>query len=259
MANDLAAGIAVVTGAGSGLGRALAAEFVRRGVTVAGLGRQAEALRQTADLTGAGNRFVPLVADVADPGHVAAAFAALDALDRPVTILVNNAAVYERFDFLERPPDAFMRAVAVNLGGVVNCSHEALRRMTAHGFGRILNVATFADLGPQPGSAAYSVSKGAARIFTRALVADAADRFPDIVIGDWAPGVLATPMGLPDGLDPARAAKWGVDLALRHDRTLTGTIFDRDLEHLERPSLKRRIANMMLLQPGRKPRRLAGG
>lgn len=173
----------------------------------------------------------------------------------PVTILVNNAAVYPRRDFLDETPQSFMESVAINLGGFVNCSHAVLRQMVQTGHGRILNVSTFADLAPIPLSSAYAVSKGAARIFTKALRADIEDRFPDIVINDWMPGVLATEMGRADGIEPSTAARWGVTLALWNDASLRGTLWERDQEMLPHRSLKGRIKDRLLLK-SRSPRRL---
>ena len=128
--------------------------------------------------------------------------------------------------------------------------------MVETGIGRIVNVGSFADLGPIPCSSAYSVSKGAARIFTRALVADIGDRFPDIVITTWMPGILATDMGLDTGIDPSIAAKWGVSLALWHDPALNGTIFERDREILDPLSLKQRIKNLIMFRKTREPRHI---
>jgi NAD(P)-dependent dehydrogenase (short-subunit alcohol dehydrogenase family) len=107
-------------------------------------------------------------------------------------------------------------------------------------------VGTFADLDPIPASSAYAVSKGAARVFTRALVADLAARFPRIVVNDWMPGTLATPMGLPTGLDPAQAARWGTTLALMRDPSLNGTTWLEDHEVLAPRSLKRRVVDRLL-------------
>lgn len=245
--------VAVVTGAGAGLGRELAIGLARRGVRVAGFGRRIDALRETAGL--AGSLFVAVPLDVADAQAVRSGFDEVDRVLGPVTLLVNNAAVYPRLDFLDETPGSFMDTVAINLGGVVACSHEALHRMTAVGHGRILNVSTFADLSPIPASSAYAVSKGAARILSRALIADVCDRFPDIVINDWMPGALATGMGIPDGLDPAVAARWGVALALWNDRSLTGTIWERDTEQLPPRSLKQRLRDAVL-RTAPQPRRL---
>ncbi|MEO0912979.1 MAG: SDR family oxidoreductase [Pseudomonadota bacterium] len=240
-------GIAIVTGAGGGLGRALATHLARSGLTVAGIGRQRATLEETAAHLPDG-MFHPIVADVADGEAVRAAYTEIDALPGPITILINNAGIYDRFDFLAEPIDFYMKSVGVNLGGVVACCHESLARMVAEGRGRIVNVTTFADLAPLPGSSAYSVSKGAARIFTRALVADICDRFPDIVINDWIPGALATQMGIPDGIPPEEAAAWGAELAQMHERGLTGTLFDQNRELVPARSLKGRLRDLLLFQ-----------
>ena len=243
--------LAVITGAGGGLGRALAIELTRRGLRVAGFGRRLEALQETGRM--AGSAFIPVQVDVADANAVAAAFAALPA---PVTHLINSAAVYPRRDILDETPASFAATVAINLGGVVACTDAALRQMVQTGVGRIMNVSTFADIAPLPASAAYAVSKGAARIFTRALVADLGDRLPRIVINDWMPGMLATGMGIADGLDPAVAARWGAELVLMDDPTLTGTVWEMDRELLPPRSFKGRIKDRLLLRPRQKPRRL---
>lgn len=236
-------GIAVITGAGGGLGRALAHELARGGMAVAGLGRSTHALAETAE--GCAGRFHPVIADVADPVQVARAFAEIDAIGTP-TILVNNAAVYPRRDILDETPQSFAETMNTNLGGVVAASHEALTRMIRTGEGRIVNVASMADIAPLPGSAAYSVSKGAARILTRALVADLGDRFPGIVISDWLPGVLATRMGVSEGLAPDVAAKWGARLAMWHDPSLNGTVWEMNRELLPPRGLKGRIKDRLL-------------
>lgn len=240
-------GLAVVTGAGGGLGRALAVHLGTAGIQVVGLGRRLQPLEETANLVPAG-KFHAIVADVADREAVAAAFRKIDELDAPISILINNAGIYDRFDFLAESPAFYARSIDVNLGGVITTCHEALTRMVATGSGRIVNVTTFADLAPMPGSSAYSVSKGAARIFTRALVADICDRFPEIVINDWIPGALATQMGIADGILPEEAAAWGAELAQLHDQSLTGTLFDQNREILPVRSLKGRLRDLLLFQ-----------
>lgn len=249
------AGLAVVTGAGSGLGRALAMALSARGMRVAGIGRRADALAETGALIGAGQSIAcPL--DIADAGAVAECFAALKRDHGPVTILINNAAIYPKADLLAYSPAEFMAAVNINLGGTVACTLAALEQMADTGIGRILNVSTFADIAPLPGSSAYSVSKGAARIFSRVLVADIGLRLPGIVVNDWMPGMLNTTMGIADGLDPAIAAAWGAELALWHDPALSGSIFEMDCEILPPRSLKRRLLDRALLRRAPAPRRL---
>ncbi|WP_166418531.1 SDR family NAD(P)-dependent oxidoreductase [Cochlodiniinecator piscidefendens] len=242
---DLRNGIAVVTGASSGLGRALAIELTLQGVRVAGIGRRNEALIETQKLAQSG-LFTPVVADVSDPNELKSAFDTVISDLGAITILINNAAVYPHRDFLDETPESYAQTVAINLGGTVNATHAALQSMTGTGIGRIINVSSFADIAPLPASGAYSVSKGAQRIFTRALIADISDRFPDIVVNTWMPGMLATDMGLATGLSPTQAAKWGAKLALWHDRSLSGTTFEMDRELPEPRSLKRRIRDKIL-------------
>ncbi|MGI3184653.1 SDR family NAD(P)-dependent oxidoreductase [Nioella aestuarii] len=251
--NDLTKGIAIVTGAGGGLGRALAVEL-SQSMTVVGLARDRAALDDTGKQAQSG-RFHGVEADVSDFNSVSHAFEIAKS-HGTITVLVNNAAQYPRRDFTEETAQSFMGVVATNLGGIVACTRAALDGMLDTGFGRILNVATFADIAPLPASSAYSVSKGAARIFTRAVIADLGDRFPGIVVNDWMPGMLATSMGIPDGLAPQQAAKWGAQLALWHDPSLTGTTWEMDREIPPPRSLKRRIADRVLMKPRMSARRL---
>ena len=246
--------IALVTGAGRGLGRDLALGLAAKGLKVGALGRQRADLE---DLAGAGpdGAIHPLVADVADPESLARAFRELDATFGPLDTLINNAAVYPHRDFLDETHASFMETVNINLGGVLACAHLALERMVVRGTGRIVNLATFAGDNPTHLASAYSVSKGAARILTKAMVRDLSDRFPDIVINDWIPGALKTEMGIPEGIDPATAAEWGVALALLHDPELNGALFVERAERLPQLSLKRRLF-YKFTGLGPKPRRL---
>ncbi len=237
-------GVTLVTGAGAGLGRALASELVNRGQTVVGFARSRDGINETAELIGEG--FTPIVVDVADVNAVNKAFAKIERQRGPVARLVNNAAIYPRKDFLEQTPQEFTAVMNVNLGGIINCSHRALHAMVETGVGRIVNVTSFADIRPLPASSAYSVSKGAGRILTRAMVADLGDRFPGIVISDWLPGMLATRMGIADGLKPEEAARWGAALVLRQDKALNGAVFEMNRELLPPRSLKRRLFDKLL-------------
>ncbi|SFO08104.1 NADP-dependent 3-hydroxy acid dehydrogenase YdfG [Roseovarius lutimaris] len=255
MNDRIKSGIAVVTGAGGGLGRALVLELAARGMRVVALGRRRDGIEETAALAPR-DSVEMLQVDVADAGAVREGLSQI-ADEVPITLLINNAAVYPRRDFLDETPDSFMDTVAINLGGMVNCSHAALEGMVEAGFGRIMNVSTFADIAPLPASSGYAVSKGAARILTRAMIADLADRFPDIVINDWMPGMLATRMGVAHGLDPAQSAKWGATLALWHDPVLTGTVFEQNREILPPRGIKGRVKDALLLRR-RRPQMISG-
>lgn len=252
-------GIVVITGAGRGLGQALSVEFARRGRVVAGIGRTDEGLVETETLVrNLGGAFHVIRADIAYPASIHIAFEKIRQIG-PIGILVNNAAIHPKRDFLDENTESFMKTVAVNLGGTVGCTRAALSEMIEHGSGRILNVSSFADVSPAPLCSAYSVSKGAARIFTRSIIADLSDRFPGIVINDWVPGILATQMGQTSGLAPTVAATWGAELALWYDRSLNGTLWKGDREILPHRSLKRRIVDLTLLRGVPTPRRLGSG
>lgn len=247
--------LVVVTGASHGLGRALSVAFCKRGVRVVGLARRQEGLMQTGQLCGAWH-FSGFVADVSDTARVSAVFDEVEERIGPVTILVNNAAVYPRADFLSAPAEHILEQVAINLNGAVNCASAALRYMAARGHGRIVNVGSFAGRSPLPGSLGYSVSKGAIRTLTRALAAETAGRLPGIVISEWIPGVLNTAMGRPDGISPEVAAEWGVTLSLSSSPDLHGVTFVEDRELVPPRSCRQRLKAFVLRSPSRRPRRL---
>lgn len=246
--------VAVVTGAGRGLGREMALQLAACGLHVAALARNKKDLDELAAESVSG-KILALQVDVADTNALRATFNRIDTELGPPDILVNNAAVYPHRDFLEETPESFRQVLEINLGGMVTCAILALERMVEHGQGRIINVATFAGNRPAPLASAYSVSKGACRILTQAIVTDLKDRFPDIVITDWVPGALNTQMGIPDGIAPETAAQWGVALALWRDPDLNGATFVQDQEHLSTLSLKRRLLNR-LTGRAKSPRRI---
>lgn len=228
--------IAVITEASWGLGKELALALVRKGIAVAGIAREPFETEGV----------LSIAADVRQPEEVARAFGVIrDRLGSP-TILVNNAETYPDRDILDETPTSFMDTVQLNLGGAFNCCHEVLPAMVQKGTGRIINVVTFADVSPAPLAAGYSVSKGALRILTRALVADLGDRFPGIVVNDWVPGTHRPRKGIPDGVDPAVAAEWGATLALMRGPEINGRVFLRDHEHLVHRSLKGRVKDRVL-------------
>ncbi|WP_395334900.1 SDR family oxidoreductase [Novosphingobium sp. BL-8H] len=256
LSSKAAPALAVVTGAGRGLGRALVLGLVAGGHDVVGLGPGEESLAETGALATGPGRYHPMACDVSDIDALRRTFGRIRDLGA-IAILINNAAVYPRRDFLDESIESFQHTLAVNLGGMAACCRLALDDMVERGSGRIINVTSFADIAPIPASSAYSVSKGASRLLTRALVADLADRFPGIVISDWAPGALQTRMGIVDGLAPEVAAQWGVELALARDPSFNGTLWERDMELLPHLSLKRRLFNRLTLRPPVRPRRLA--
>lgn len=238
MSLDLTGEVAVVTEASWGIGKALTEALVRHGVAVAGLSQQ----HFQPEVDG----IYPVAADIRDPAEVARAFADIRTRLGVPTILINNSETYPDRDILDETPDSFMDTLRLNLGGAFACCHAALPDMVARGRGRIINVVTFADMRPAPLAAGYSVSKGALRILTKALVADLGDRFPGIVITDWIPGTHTPRKGIPDGVDPLVAAEWGARLALMSSPEINGMVFLRDQEHAMPRSLKGRVKDRLM-------------
>lgn len=238
-------GIAIVTGAGSGLGRALTLELANAGFKVAAIGRRRAALEETRSYGGK-NQILPFPLDVSRPDQVVQCFDQLGVAHGPIAMLINNAAICPQGDFLGTPPQSFMDTVDINLGGMIACTHAALHNMVHQGRGRILNVTSVSDFAPPPGLSAYAVSKGAGRLLTKALIADLADRFPDIIISDWSPGLLNTRIGARSGEAPELAAKWGAELAQRMDCDLMGSLFRKSTEILPEKSFPARFTDTVL-------------
>lgn len=128
--------VIVITGAGDGLGRALARRFAADGETVVLLGRTLAKIKAVADEIGA--RHIAIECDIANPTSVRAAFAAVAALHPKIDVLINNAAVYEPFTLAEVSDAQIAAQVNINLAGPILCAREALPLL--RGGGHIINV-----------------------------------------------------------------------------------------------------------------------
>jgi NAD(P)-dependent dehydrogenase (short-subunit alcohol dehydrogenase family) len=167
--------VVLVTGAGSGIGRAVALAFLAQGDKVVLAGRREAALRETAELAGAGERALVAPADVARESEVAALFqAAIQAFDR-LDVLFNNAGRGAAPVPLEDLPLADWRAVVdVNLTGVFLCTQQAVRQMKAQRpmGGRIINNGSISAHAPRPNSAPYTATKHAITGLTKSVALD---------------------------------------------------------------------------------------
>lgn len=165
------AGSIVITGAGSGIGRATARRFLAAGWRVALLGRKADTLRETAGDAPA----LILPCDVTDEAAVDAAFDRCHAEWGRLDVLFNNAgrgadpATPDAMD-----PDTFREVVAVNVTGMFLCARAAFRVMQAQDpqGGRIINNGSISAHAPRPGSVAYTTSKHAVTGLTKSLSLD---------------------------------------------------------------------------------------
>lgn len=233
--------VVVVTGPGEGLGRALVEAFVGRGWAVVGIGRR-EPTTGVQDATG----YSYVRADVADAREIKAAFEGIGATHGRIDVLLNNAAVYPRVNFLEESAEAFADALAINLTGVANCCKAVLPMMIRQGRGRIYNVGSWADVAPIEDSAAYSASKGGLHALTKAIAADTLKTPADLQIHEWIPGHMNTRMSGFTGMDPRQCAQWAVEIVERDRATARNCIFAGDREWHPPEPLRRRVAKRLL-------------
>jgi len=198
---------AIVTGAGSGIGRAVAIALLGAGYRVALAGRRAEALQETVDLSGAGaDAALPVTCDVGDPASVKALFDATGARFGRLDVLFNNAGSGTPPMPLEDiPVESWQAVVNANLSGAFYCTQEAFRMMkqqTPRG-GRIINNGSISAHTPRPFSAPYTSTKHAITGLTKSTSLDG--RAYDIACSQIDIGNAETPMTarMPQGVPQA--------------------------------------------------------
>ncbi|MGA4842345.1 SDR family oxidoreductase [Streptomyces sp. G45] len=189
---------AVVTGAGSGIGRSVALELLRAGWSVALAGRREETLRETAELAGDGpsERTLCVRTDVARPEDVDALFDAVRDRFGRLDLLFNNAGTFGPggVPVEELPYDAWRHVVDTNLNGAFLCAQAAFRQMKEQDprGGRIINNGSVSAHAPRPHSVAYTATKHALTGLTKSLSLDG--RPYDIAVGQIDIGNAATDM-----------------------------------------------------------------
>lgn len=241
--------VAVITGAGSGIGRASAIEFARAGAQVVAADVRAEQAADTAALIRQdGGEAESCRVDVVDRGQVEAMLAlAADRFGR-VDVLFNNAGLAQAFTPVEETSDdLWQRIFDVNVKGVFFGARAAIPYMKRQGGGVILNTASTAGIRPRPGLAAYNASKGAVITLTKSLAVELAPHRIRVVA--ICPVATDTPMlpqfiGAQDQEEGRRrfiaSIPWGrlnrpediaraaVFLASRDAEMVTGTAFEID-------------------------------
>lgn len=186
---------AIVTGAGSGIGKASALALLADGWQVVLAGRRAEPLRLAVEESGAGSRALAVPADVSDPASVARLFSvAVDVFGR-VDLLFNNAGIGAPAVPLEDlTVEQWRSVVDVNLNGMFYCLQAAFRVMKAQSprGGRIINNGSISAHAPRPRSIAYTATKHAVTGLTKTASLDG--RAYDIAVGQIDIGNAATEM-----------------------------------------------------------------
>jgi NAD(P)-dependent dehydrogenase (short-subunit alcohol dehydrogenase family) len=167
--------VALITGAGSGIGRAAALALLQDGFHVALVGRRREKLEETAAESGAGDRALVLPADVTKQDQVKEAFARTREAWGRLDVLFNNAGMgAPAVPMEELTIEKFRQVVEVNLVGPFLCTQEAIRIMKAQDprGGRIINNGSLSAHSPRPMSAAYTSSKHAVTGLTKCIALD---------------------------------------------------------------------------------------
>jgi NAD(P)-dependent dehydrogenase (short-subunit alcohol dehydrogenase family) len=195
---------AVVTGAGSGLGRAIAVELTGRGFVVLATDVDSDAAARTAEAIGPGATSLGL--DVCDAEACRAAATAAISRGGSLDLWVNNAGVLVTGNAWEQDEAARKAMVDVNAVGTMNGTVAALERMTEAGRGHVINVVSLAGIVAAPGEVAYSASKHAALAFTLGTLFDLRRAgFGEIELSAVCPDGIWTPM-LEGKLDDPDAA-----------------------------------------------------
>ena len=215
---------ALVTGAGRGIGAAIAAALAARGARLTLLGRSAASLQETAQRLPERAANCIASCDVSDEQQVAQAVATARAALGPIDILVNNAGRACSAPLLQTDLATWRSLLDVNLTGVFLCTRACLPDMLERGFGRIVNVASIAGLTGRPYISAYCASKHGVIGLTRALARELAPR--DITVNAVCPGYTDTDI---------------VRDAVAHIRTKTGRSEDEALAALAAGNPQRRL------------------
>jgi 2-hydroxycyclohexanecarboxyl-CoA dehydrogenase len=183
--------VAIVTGAGRGIGRAIALGLAADGFAVGVLDRDGTTAAGTAEaVVAAGGRALGCAADVTAPSAVAAALARVEADLGPATVLVNNAGIDVFSRFVESDPAEWDRLIDVNLKGVLHVSRVVLPGMVARGGGRVVNIASDAGRVGSSGEVVYSACKAGVIGFTKAVAREVAKH--QITVNAVCPGPTET-------------------------------------------------------------------
>jgi NAD(P)-dependent dehydrogenase (short-subunit alcohol dehydrogenase family) len=217
---------ALVTGAGSGIGRACAQALAAEGASVWVADIDADGASETcAMITASGGAARPLDLDVTMEGQWESAVAAVQAAG-PLHILVSNAALCIRAGLLEMTLEQWRRQAAVNLDGVFLGCRAAIPLIARSGGGAVVNIASVAGLRGVAGLSGYCATKGGVRLFTKAVALECAAARNGVRVNAVCPGSIETPIWVKmhnDGRMPPAGAN-DVEAIMEQTRTISGEV-----------------------------------
>lgn len=198
--------VAIVTGGGQGIGRALTLRLAAEGCKVAIFDLKAEAGEETAGIAGEGAVIKTYALDVSDQEAVNAAVEAVENDLGPVWALVNNAGWDKPAPFLATDKSLWDKIIAINLYGPLFTHHAVAPRMVARGGGRIINIASDAARVGTSNEAVYSACKGGLISFTKSVARELASK--GVLLNVVCPGPTNTPMMASVLGEGEQAVKW---------------------------------------------------
>lgn len=193
MSRPLEGQVALVTGAGSGMGAEIAARLAQQGAAVGVNGRSEQEVADTIErIASSGGRAVAAVGDVAEPDDVQRFVRAVDEQLGGLHIVVNNAGLQHETPFLELDLAGWRAQLAVDLDGAFLVANAACRLMAGRGGGVVVNVTSVHEHQPRPGFAAYCTAKAGLGMLTQCMARELAPH--GIRVVSVAPGAIETPI-----------------------------------------------------------------
>jgi NAD(P)-dependent dehydrogenase (short-subunit alcohol dehydrogenase family) len=201
---------AVITGAASGIGRAIALKFAHEGAAVMAADLDGKAATDLADeIEADGGSAIGIGADITKRAEIDAMVATVIERFGCIDVLVNNAGSRIIKPFLEHTEEDWRRMLDVNLTGHFLCCQAVIPHMLEAGCGRIINMASIASYVGRPNRAGYVAAKGGLLSFTRALAADMAGK--NVTVNALAPGLISSAMNLKFTEDQVLREAWNAE------------------------------------------------
>ena len=185
--------VALVTGAGSGIGAEVARRLAADGAAVGVNGLSSDEVRETLQqIASDGGRAVAVIGDVSDPDDAARLVREVEAEFGGLDVLVNNAGLQVETPFLDLDLDTWRSQLSVDLDGAFLMASEACKMMAPRGSGVVINITSVHEHQPRPGYAAYCAAKAGLGMLTKVIARELADRGIRAVA--VAPGAIETPI-----------------------------------------------------------------